>query len=165
MTNEEHGCAMPRPTAEHARLAANTGTWDVACTYYMDPSQPPMEVKAVETVELLGPFFTTSRFETEFMGAPFVGSATLGFDPAAGHWVSTWIDSMNPFMFQFTGAQAEDGTLTMRGKGPAPGTGQLIDFRTTEVQTDPDHRVFEMFMEPGGGQEHLMFHYEYTRRR
>ena len=64
---------MPGPTDEHRLLLEHVGTWKVACTYYMDPSQPPMEVEAKETVEAVGGFWTVSKFESEFMGMPFVG--------------------------------------------------------------------------------------------
>ena len=40
------------------------------------------------------------------MGAPFVGRATLGYEPHTGKYVSTWIDSMSPVLFMLT-RQAE----------------------------------------------------------
>ena len=37
------GRQMPQPTREHGMLKEHAGTWKVACTFFMDPSQPPME--------------------------------------------------------------------------------------------------------------------------
>ena len=36
---------MPQPTAEHQLLKDHAGTWKVACKFYMEPSQPPMETQ------------------------------------------------------------------------------------------------------------------------
>ena len=88
---------MPQPTAEHKNLEEYAGNWKVACKFYMDPSQPPMETNATEKIELVGDFWTVSRFESNMMGAPFVGSALLGYEPHTGKFVSTWVDSMYAF--------------------------------------------------------------------
>ena len=71
---------MPQPTAEHKLLQDLVGNWKVACKFYMDPSQPPMETNATEKVDLIGDFWTVSRFETQMMGAPFVGCGIGGAD-------------------------------------------------------------------------------------
>ncbi len=52
---------MPQPTAEHKKLTEHVGNWEVDCTFFMDPSQPPMKTKAKETVKMFGNFFTTSH--------------------------------------------------------------------------------------------------------
>jgi hypothetical protein len=43
---------MPQPTDEHRRLEEHCGVWDVDCTFYMDPSQPPMKMQGKETFEM-----------------------------------------------------------------------------------------------------------------
>ncbi len=58
-----------------------------------------MKVQGKETVEMFGNFWTVSLFESEMFGAPFQGRATLGFDPEAGKYVGTWIDTMSPMFF------------------------------------------------------------------
>ncbi len=165
---EQADCMAPQPTAEHARLKESAGTWSVDCTFFMDPSGEPMQNTATEVVEMVGDFWTVSRFTCDFMGMPFEGRATLGYDPASGKWISSWIDSMSTFLFKFDGGyDAEGKVLTMTGKGPFPGSGSpdLTDFRTTEEQVDPDTRKFEMFITMPDGTENKMMSYVYSRQR
>ena len=44
----------PQPTKEHLMLKEMAGKWNVHCTYFMDPSQPPMETEATDTAEMIG---------------------------------------------------------------------------------------------------------------
>lgn len=159
---------MSAPTPEHASLVESAGTWSVECTYFWDPSGEPTQLVARETVELVGDLWSVSRFSCELMGQPFEGRATLGFEPTTGMWVSTWIDSMVPFLFRFEGGYDEAGTTrSMHGKGPVPGTGspELVDYRTTEERLDPDRRRFEMFISMPDGNEAKVLSYLYTRER
>jgi len=156
---------MPQPTAEHKKLNEHVGNWEVDCTFYMDPSQPPMKTKAKETVKMFGNFFTTSHFECDMFGSPFQGSATLGYDPAIGKYVSTWIDSMSPSLFYLSGNFDKTGkTLSMTGEGPDCMGGGMANFRTSETHKDKDNRVFEMFMTPKGGKEVKLFTHVYKRK-
>lgn len=162
MTTEE--MPMPQPTAEHARLAEHAGNWNVACTFYMDPSQPPMQVEACEKVEMFGAFWVTSTFEADMFGAPFKGRATLGYEPHAGEYVSTWIDTMSPAHFHLRGKfDAAGKVLEMRGRAFSVMTGGVADYRTTEEHVSRDERVFEMFTTLADGTEIKMFTHRYTR--
>jgi hypothetical protein len=153
---------MPQPTAEHRLLKDHAGTWKVACKFYMDPSQPPMETKATETIEMVGEFWTVSKYQTEFMGAPFVGRATLGYDPHQKKWVSTWIDSMSPVLFHLTGDQKGD-TITMKGKAFSCMTNSVLEHRTTEKHISKNEHVFEMFCTMPDGKEVKMMTNHYKR--
>lgn len=152
----------PSPAAE--RLRAHVGTWDVECHYEMEPGADPFVTNAVETVTPIGELWTTSRFEVDLMGAPLVGSATLGFDFVRECWVSTWVDSLSPCLFRFEGAVDADGVLTMRGEGLDPATQAMTSFRTVERALGPDRREFEMFAARPEGGERRMFRYVYSRR-
>ncbi len=160
----EQEFTLPTPTDEHRLLLEQVGKWNVQCTYYMDPSQPPMEATAVETIEAVGQFWTVSKFESEFTGTPFVGRATLGYDTHAKQWVGTWIDCMSTVMFSYRGAYSADTkVLDMRGEGFMALYGGVCPFRSTiEWLADGEHR-FEMFVTPPGADEHKMFTYRYTR--
>jgi len=156
--------APPKPTAEHIALKSHAGTWKVQCTFYMDPAQPPMEVEATETVEMFGEFWTTSLFESNMFGAPYKGRATLGFEPHTGKYVSTWIDTMNPAFFHFTGGFDESGkVLEMTGEGSDCMGGGIAQYVTRETHTSDDERTFEMFMKTPDGGEWKMFTHVYTR--
>lgn len=156
------GMEPPKPTAEHLRIQKLAGKWNVDCTFFMDPSQPPMQCKAVETFELVGPFWAVSKYETEFMGAPFVGRSTLGYDPRQKLWLSSWIDCMSPVQFQFTGTMKGD-TLTMTGEAWSCMTNQVALHRITHRHVNADAWVAEMFQAMPDGKEFQMMRCAYRR--
>lgn len=153
---------MPQPTAEHHFLTAHAGKWKVACKFYMEPGQPPMETQATETIEKVGEFWTASRYETQFMGAPFIGRCTLGFEPHTGQYVSTWIDSMNPVLCTMRGTKKGD-TLEMKGKWFSCMTNSVLEHRTVEKTVGKDEHVFEMFCTLPDGTEIKMMSNHYRR--
>lgn len=156
--------APPKPTAEHTGLTDMVGKWNVECLFYMDPSQPPMEVQATETTTAFGDFWTESVFEAEFFGAPFTGKATMGFEPHSGKYVSTWIDTMKPALFYFTGQfDASGKVLEMTGEGAACWGEGMAKYRTREEIVSKDERLFEMFTSMPDGGEMKMFTHKYTR--
>ena len=147
---------MPQPTAEHRSLKDNAGTWKVACKFYMEPGQPPMESTATEKVEMIGEFWTVSRFENQMMGMPFVGSATMGFEPNTGKFVSTWIDSMAPVLCTLSGKKKGD-TIMLEGEFFSCMTNSILKHRTTEKLVNKNERIFEMFCTlPDGNEIKLM---------
>lgn len=162
----EGGCGpeMPQPTAEHNALLEKVGRWNVHCTYFMDPSQPPMENEAVETIEACGAFWTISNFEASWLGMPFNGRCTNGYNPMTGKYVATWIDSMMPHMFVMEGGyDADNKILSMTCEGPHMATGQNTTYRSTqEGLPDGKHR-FEMFVTNPDGSESKMMSYVYSR--
>ena len=155
---------FPQPTGEHDNLRAREGTWKVHSSFYMDPNPetPPMVVEAKETVEAFGPFWIRSVYESEFMGMPFRGTATLGYDPEKGEYVSTWIDTMSPTFFHFRG-KFDGDTLVMGGRAFDCMSKMEANYRTTELHKGPDERVYEMFMELPDGTEFKMMTHVYTR--
>jgi hypothetical protein len=153
---------MPQPTAEHRLLKEHAGSWKIACKFYMEPGKPPMETNAKETVEMVGEFWTVSKFETEMMGAPFVGRATLGFEPHSGKFVSTWIDSMTPTLCSLSGKQKGD-TITLEGEFLSMATNTVLKHRTTEKRVSKDERIFEMFCTMPDGKEFKMMTNHYKR--
>ncbi len=153
---------MPQPTAEHQQLKDHAGTWKVACKFYMEPGQPPMETAATETIEMVGEFWTLSKYQADMMGMPFVGRATLGFEPHAGRFVSTWIDSMTPALFTFTGEQKGD-TIVMEGEGWSCMTNAVLKHRTTEKHVSKNERIFEMFATMPDGKEIKLMTNHYRR--
>jgi hypothetical protein len=153
---------MPQPTAEHQMIQSYAGNWKVACKFYMDPSQPPMEAAATETIERVGPFWTVSKYTSDFMGAPFVGRCTLGYEDHSGEYVSTWIDSMSPVLCTLRGKKKGD-TLTMRGKFFSCMTGSVLEHRTTDKFLGEDEHVFEMFATMPDGTEVKMMSNHYRR--
>ncbi len=153
---------MPEATAEHKLLMTHVGQWNVDCKFYMDPSQPPMETSATDTVEAVGEFWTVCKFQASMMGMPFTGRATLGYEPSTGRYVSTWIDSMAPVLCLMHGETKGD-TLTMRGDFYSCMTNSVLAHRTTEKHISKDERIFEMFCTLPDGVEIKMMSNHYRR--
>lgn len=152
----------PQPTAEHQRITAMAGKWNVQCTFYMDPSAPPMECAAVEEFEAVGPFWVVSKYQADFMGSPFVGRSTLGYDIHRKCWVSTWVDCMSPVMFSFTGQQKGD-VLEMTGEAYSCMTQQMARHRTTNKSVGKNEWVLEMFQSMPDGKEVKTMRCHYRR--
>jgi hypothetical protein len=138
------------------------GRFKVHCTFYTDPSSPPMECEAVETFEKVGPFWVVSKYEADFMGAPFVGRSTLGYDPYRKCWGSTWVDCMSPALFSFTGNMKGD-TLVMEGEAWSCMTHQMARHRTTNKTLGKDEWVMEMFQTLPNGVEARTMRAHYRR--
>jgi hypothetical protein len=153
---------MPQPTAEHTKLKELAGKWTVACKFYMEPGQPPMESTAKETVEMVGEFWTLTKFENEMMGMPFTGRATLGYEPHSKQFVSTWVDSMAPVLCVLKGTQKGD-TITMHGEFWSCMTNSVLKHRTTEKILGKNERIFEMFCTMPDGTEIKMMTNHYKR--
>ncbi len=160
------GRQMPQPVREHRLLKEHVGTWKVACTYFTDPNEPPFEVWATETIEMLGEFWSRSLFRADMGAFVLEGSATVGFDPGKGKWVSTWIDNAMPALFYFEGDLDEEaGVLEMTGTGPSPVDGEATTYRTVETSRGPNERTLDMYVSVPAGDEIQMFTYTYIRER
>ncbi|WP_152052751.1 DUF1579 domain-containing protein [Tautonia marina] len=166
---EDFEAMLPQPTAEHRHLIGEVGTWDATITSFMNgPGQPPTVSKGVETNRMMGDFWLLSEFEGDFGGMPFRGHSQIGFDPKAGHYVMSWVDTMNPKLSTQTGTYDPDSkTYTFEGKAFDPMLDKEVDQKTVSVLTDADHKVFTLFMKaPEYGDDWVEFmKIEYTRRK
>jgi hypothetical protein len=96
------------------------------------------------------------------MGAPFVGCATLGFEPHTGQFVTTWVDSMAPVHCLLRGKQKGD-TITLEGSFFSCMTNSVLKHRTTEKHVNKNERIFEMFAVMPDGKEVKMMTNHYKR--
>ena len=167
MTEGPESCEgqMPQPVAEHGKIQELVGTWNTVGKFYMGgPDAPPMESRGKEVVESVGGFWVTGHFTSDFMGQPFVGRSSMGFDPWKQEYISTWIDSMSAATF-FMRGKRNGNVITSECDGVDPGTGNPTRYRTTEEEISPDERHFSMFMILPDGNAMKLFDMEYTRER
>ena len=120
---------MPQPAREHAVLMKTVGEWQGTLTMYgMGPE--PMEMQCTESIRAVGQFWTTSVFKGDFMGMPFEGASTTGYDPAKKKFVGTWIDSSTPSMTMMEGVwDADKNAMVMEYEGPDAMTGEIVPMR------------------------------------
>ncbi|MEM9828098.1 MAG: DUF1579 domain-containing protein [Planctomycetota bacterium] len=146
----------PQAGPEYDLFKKDVGTWDAEIKSYVtpdfkaDPNAEPMVSKGVEKNEMVGPFWLSSSFKSDFAGNPFSGRAMMGFDPKAKVYVGTWIDSMTQHPLKMKGNYDQSTkTLTMQSQGIGtdgkPTTGKAVT-----VYKDADTRVMTMYEKVDG---------------
>ncbi len=117
------------PGEHHKVLGKMVGDWTYSLKMFMDPSAPPTESSGtVHSEWMLGGRYVASTWKGEFMGQPFEGHATDGYDNLAGHYVSSWIDNAG------TGILMNTGSLNADGKSFTYG-GEMIDPMSRQKST------------------------------
>lgn len=153
---------MPTPGPEHKILAAQVGVWDSS----MEVLGPTgwAKSKGTSTRTMLGGFWILDEFEGEVMGMKFSGRGQSGYDPLKKKYVTTWTDSMSPFLSVMEGNYDDSGkVLTMTGKAVGM-DGKMTDYRyVTTIKNDNEH-TFEMFMPGPDGKMMKSMQITYTRR-
>jgi hypothetical protein len=148
LAQAQEGPPIPKPTAEHERLAKDVGTWDATVkSWGGGPDSEPMVSQGVEVVELMpGGLWLKSRFDGKFGAQEFHGCGQTGFDTRKGKYVGTWVDTMTTEIMMTEGDyDAASRTLTTYAKGTIPSGGKYESKMTTKYEGD-DTRVFTMFM-------------------
>lgn len=117
---------FPKPGKEHEALKVFEGEWTFEGKFYMDPSQPPSEMKGTETSKMiLGGWYLNSDVKSTFMGAPFDGRWTMTYSTFKKKYQASWIDSMMPHVFVSEGDVDATGKIyTFHGEGFDPATGK-----------------------------------------
>ena len=83
-------------TEEHKMLAKSNGTWTAEMTYWEGIDKPSNKMTGTQvTKSILDGHFQQSTFSGDFMGMPFNGISTVGYDNTTKEFVSTWMENMN----------------------------------------------------------------------
>ena len=134
---------MPKPQKEHAWLQQFVGQWESEAEMFME-GQPVAKSKGTETVRKIGGFWIQSEQQSDFMGQPFTGLMTLGYDVPKQQYVGTWIDSHTGYLWVYEGTLDRSGkVLTLEAEGPCPmAPGRMSKFKEVLEVKDKDHKVF-----------------------
>jgi hypothetical protein len=153
------------PGAGHKRLEPLVGRWTYTGQMWMDPSQPPTEIKGTsESKWVLGGRFLESHIYGEFFGQPFHGIATLAYDNTTQHYVQTWIDSMTTSITVSSGeADAAGTTLALSGEETCPLSKAKFKSRMVTRVVSPDAHESEFYKTEPGGKETKMMVLKFTR--
>jgi hypothetical protein len=153
----------PKPTAEHQKLMAGVGTWD-AVVEMMGEDGKPTTNKGVSEITSIGGFWLVDDFKSSMGDVPFHGHGTMGYDPAKGKYVGTWIDSWSTSVMVMEGTyDAAKKAMTMSGMGQGM-DGKPVMHRMVTTEKDANTRVFEMFVPGPDGKEMKVMTITYTRR-
>ena len=156
-----------KPQKEHDWLNQLVGEWTSEMDCAMGPDQPRSKSKGRETVRSLGALWTLCEGEGEMPdGSTGKTLLTLGFDPAKGRFVGSWIGSMMTHLWIYDGALDESGkVLTLESSGPnVMGDGAIIPYRDVITMVGPDHRMLTSYTPDGTGgwTEFMTAHYRRT---
>jgi hypothetical protein len=142
--------APPTPQKEHGWLKQLAGEWDYECEAVMEPGKPPVKSKGAETTRTLGGFWAVSDYKGDFMGTPFHGVMTVGFDAEKKKYVGTWVCSMCDRLTKYEG-EADGNTLTLHTEGPNPATGKLAKMKDVIEMKGNDHKVLTSYLQTDDG--------------
>lgn len=151
------------PGAPHAALADKlAGEWNVEVKMWMGPGEP-MTTTATSTNEMiLDGRFIRYQVSGDFMGQPFKGIGTTGYNNTAGRYEATWIDNHSTTTYFSTG-QMEDGKLVMTSEHMDPASGEMIKGRSV-MRFVSDDQIVEEAWEIRDGQEVKTMELTYTRK-
>lgn len=91
--------------AEHARLVAMCGTWDLEMTFWFKPGRPGVTTKGLSTIRpLFDGLFVEEKIEGTLNGAPFTTLAWTGFNTVTKQYEATRIASTNTIRIAETGS-------------------------------------------------------------
>jgi hypothetical protein len=162
---------MPKaePQKEHLWLKKLVGKWTMEAEMQMQPGQPMEKSRGTETVRSLGDLWFVAEGTGEMPGGDAAEMImTLGYDPAKGRYVGSWIGSMMTNMFVYDGElDASEKVLTLASEGPSmtdpEKTGRYKD--VIEFRSD-DHRVLTSHAldDDGNWQQFMTAHYRRTKR-
>ncbi|MCA1868720.1 DUF1579 domain-containing protein [Agrobacterium genomosp. 3] len=135
-----------KPQKEHEFLSRIVGDWIMTASSghenydANDPSQ-----RFTGTVRSIGGLWIVGEGTGKMPdGDEMTAVITVGFDPAKGNFVGSWIGSMMTYLWVYRGWLEEDGkTLTLEAEGPAfDGSGRIDTYRDVLVLHDDNHRSF-----------------------
>jgi hypothetical protein len=133
-----------QPQQEHQWLEKLVGEWTSEMEASMGPDQPPTKILGKESVRSLGGMWTLCEAQSTMpAGDTHRTIMTLGYDPAKGKYVGTFIGSMMHFMWVYEGTLDEASqTLTLDTMGPSfTGDNKLVPYQDIIEFKSPDHRV------------------------
>ena len=131
-----------KPQAEHAWLSRMVGDWRCEIEAVMGPDQSPMTSTGRQTNRSLGGLWLIGEGEGETPGGGTMNSViTLGYDPAKGRFVGSFIASMMTHLWPYEGT-LEGNVLTLDSEGPSfSGDGTTAKYQDVIEVVDDDHWI------------------------
>ncbi|HEX9979933.1 MAG TPA: DUF1579 domain-containing protein [Flavobacterium sp.] len=143
------------PGDVHKNLAMDNGTWTEETTMWMEPGgEPTKGTMTAESKMILGGRYQETVHKGSFMGMPFEGISTIGYDNASKKMVSSWVDNMGTGIMHMTADY--DGTsksMEFKGEVTDPITKKAKPSREIFTLVDNDTRKMEMFDVTPDGKE------------
>lgn len=151
---------MAKPREEHGFLKKMVGTWDVT-------SEMSGDTPWVEVVRSLHGIWYVGEGNGDMPGGegPATTVLTLGYDPAKGKYVGTWLGSMMDHLWVYEGEVEPDGkTLNLYTVGPSMSGEGMADYREQIIFLSDDHRVFNSSAKQADGSWKQFMEAHYRRK-
>ena len=153
-----------KPQREHEWLSNLIGDWTYESEATMAPGEPPHKMAGRETVRSLGGLWILCECEGEMQqGGLAQMIITLGFDPAKGRFVGTFVGSMKANLWVYDGELDPAGkVLTLNAEGPSfAGDGKLAHYQDIIEVKSNDHRILssQVLGEDGKWTRFMTSHY------
>ncbi|GAB0154799.1 hypothetical protein CHRYSEOSP005_00590 [Chryseobacterium sp. Alg-005] len=136
------------PGDMHKMLAKSDGTWTGENTMWMEEGGQPMKSTS-ECINkmVFGGRYQISEHKGSFMGMPFEGMSTTGYDNSKKKFISTWIDNMGTGVMYMEGEwNAANKSIEFKGKMTDPARpGKDCDVREVYTFIDDNNQKLEMF--------------------
>lgn len=132
------------PRDEHRWLRKLIGDWTYETEAPGPPGQPPATLTGIERVRAIGEIWVQGESNAAMPdGSPATSVITLGFDPAKGRFVGTWLGSMMTNLWVYDGELDASGrVLTLSSEGPSmAGDGTMSAYRDVIEFRSDDERV------------------------
>jgi len=157
---------FPQPVEQHQWLHRLVGEWDTK-VHITPEGMDPMDSEGTATTRPIGGFWIQTDNRGEFVGMPFNGVMTLGFDTEKEKYVGTWVDSMGGYLWQYEGTLDESQRkLTLKTEGPCPNNpgGHSQFEEVLEIKSD-DHFIFTSAIQGDDGEWNRMMKVDYRRKQ
>jgi len=155
----------PPPDAEHARLVALAGTWDVELTFLFQPGRPGIRTKGTSTIRtLFDGLFIEEKIEGTLNGTPFTTLAWTGFNTTTKQYEATRIASTNNARIAEAGTY-DEMTKQFELKADYPLAGETWHQRTVIHPTSTDTMTAISYLSFGSVPEWKGVEIQYTRRK
>jgi hypothetical protein len=159
---------MEAATKQHQWLQQLVGEWSFEGEAIMGPDKPAERSKGYETVRALGEFWVLGEGEGEMPGGGLATMLiTLGYDPAKGSFVGTWVGSMMPTLWVYEGRlDPAEKVLTLSAEGPSfTGDGKIAQYQDVITLESEDHRTLHSQVqgEDGTWTRFMTAHYRRVR--
>ena len=155
------------PSDIHKEMAKWDGEWTEEIQMWMAPGAPVQSMQASCVNKMvMGGRYQESKHTGTFMGMPFEGVSTIGYDNARKVLVSSWVDNMGTGMIYMEGTWNEaTKSAEFKGKATDPATGKAVDTRQVVKIVDDNTQIMEQYTTPVGGKEYKSMEIKFTRKK
>jgi hypothetical protein len=163
----EKWMAFMTPGAGHKVLDPLVGKWKTHMKMWMDPAAPVQESDGTSEFQwIMGGRYLEEHDNSTFMGQPFEGRCTWGFDNMKKKYVGTWIDNMGTGIMQSEGSyDASKKAFNYAAMGPDPTMSKYVPMRIVMTLVDANTTKMEMFGPDKSGKEYRGMEITYTRAK